>query len=96
MGANCSNQLPIDVNYKRANVRKFYAGILVENVVIVEIKAIQVLAPEHEVMQVNYLKGTGIEVGLLMNFGPVPQHKKRILKKEYLDGLQVAYRDQVR
>lgn len=88
MGLNCSNQLPIDVFYKDAIVGKFYADILVENVVIVEIKAIQALAPEHEVVLVNYLKGTGIEVGLLLNFGPVPQHKRRVLTKEYLDSLR--------
>ncbi|MBI5184809.1 MAG: GxxExxY protein [Nitrospinae bacterium] len=62
-------QFPISVKFRGAVVGEFYADILVENMVIIEIKAIKKLAPEHQAQLINYLKATGIEVGLLVNFG---------------------------
>ena len=47
----------------------FYADLLVEDEVIVELKAVKSLAPEHQAQIINYLQATGIEVGLLLNFG---------------------------
>ncbi|MBE9481671.1 MAG: GxxExxY protein [Bacteroidetes bacterium] len=88
MGLKCSNQLPIKVFYENEKVGDYYSDILVEDKVIVELKAIEALAPEHETILVNYLKGTEIEVGLLLNFGPKPQYKRRVLTKEYLRGLK--------
>ena len=88
MGLKYSNQLPIKVFYENEKVGDYYSDILVEDKVIVELKAIEALAPEHETILVNYLKGTEIEVGLLLNFGPKPQYKRRVLTKEYLRGLK--------
>ena len=59
----------ITVNYEGVVVGDFSADKLVEDKVIVEEKAIQTLAPAHEVQLVNYLTATGIEIGLLLNFG---------------------------
>ena len=92
MGLKCSNQIPIKVFYENQIVGDYRADILVEEKVIVELKAIEALAPEHETILVNYLKGTEIEVGLLLNFGPKPQHKRRILTKEYLEKISVNKR----
>ncbi|PIQ26224.1 MAG: GxxExxY protein [Bacteroidetes bacterium CG18_big_fil_WC_8_21_14_2_50_41_14] len=84
LGLNCSNQLPIKVYYDEQQVGDYYADITVEESVIVELKAIEILAPIHETILVNYLKATEIEVGLLLNFGPKPEFKRKVLTKEYL------------
>ncbi|MCD4745675.1 MAG: GxxExxY protein [Bacteroidales bacterium] len=88
LGLNCSNQLPITVFYDDSQVGDYCADILVEKSVIVELKAIETLAPIHETVLVNYLKATEIEVGLLLNFGPKPEFKRRVLTKEYLQKLK--------
>ncbi len=88
MGLGCSNQLPIQVFYDDHVVGDYIADILVEELVIVELKAIETLAPIHEAIVVNYLKGTELEVGLLLNFGPKPEYKRRVLTKEYLQSLE--------
>ncbi len=84
MGLKCSNQLPVIVYYDDLIVGDFVADILVEELVIVELKAIEALASIHETKLVNYLKATELEVGLLLNFGPKPVFKRRILTQEYL------------
>ena len=88
LGLECSNQLPINVYYENQVVGDYVADILVEELVVVELKAIEKIAPIHEAVLVNYLKGTGLEVGLLLNFGPIPQYKRRVLTKEYLQSLK--------
>lgn len=71
-------QSPIKVLYKNELVGEYYADILVDDMVIVEIKATRTLALEHEAQLLNYLKATDIEVGLLLNFGPKPQIKRKV------------------
>ncbi|RLD40139.1 MAG: GxxExxY protein [Bacteroidetes bacterium] len=88
LGLKCSNQLPVEVFYDDQIVGDYTADILVEELVIVELKAIETLAPIHEVILVNYLKGTELEVGMLLNFGPKPQYKRRVLTTEYLESLE--------
>ena len=88
LGLECSNQLPIEVFYDDHIVGNYTADILVEELVIVELKAIETLASIHETVLVNYLKGTELEVGLLLNFGPKPQYKRRVLTNEYLESLE--------
>lgn len=62
---DCSKQKPIEVFYKQKKVGDYFADIIVENKVIVELKAVEFLIPEHEAQLINYLKATQIEVGLL-------------------------------
>lgn len=83
LGLKCSNQQAINVFYKGKNIGDYYADIIVENNIIIELKAIKSIAKEHEVQLVNYLKATEIEVGLLLNFGTKPQIKRRVLTTEY-------------
>ena len=71
-------QSSIKVLYKNELVGEYYADILVDDMVIVEIKAARGLAPENEAQLLNYLKATNIEVGLLLNFGPKPQIKRKV------------------
>ena len=56
----------------------YYADIIVERKVIVELKASVAIAEEHECQLINYLKATGIEVGLLLNFGKSPEVRRKI------------------
>ncbi len=71
-------QSPIKVFYEKELMGKYFADLFVADKVIVEIKATKNLAPEHEAQLLNYLKATDIEVGLLLNFGPKPQVKRKI------------------
>ena len=84
LGLNCKSQSEINVTYKEQSVGDYFADIIVENSVIVELKAIEKIVRIHEVQLVNYLKATGIEVGLLLNFGTKPEFKRKVLTKEYL------------
>jgi len=68
---------PIVVTYLGQTVGEYYADLIVNDRVIVEIKATKVLLKEHEAQLLNYLKATPFEVGLLLNFGPKPEQKRR-------------------
>ena len=76
-------QKPIKVYYDQQIIGDYFADIIIDDVIILELKAVESIAPEHEVQLVNYLKATDIEVGLLLNFGPKPQQKRRVLTEEY-------------
>jgi GxxExxY protein len=71
-------QAPIAVLYEGEEVGLYYADLLVNGCVIVEVKAVEKLADDHHAQLVNYLRATGIEVGLLPNFGPRPESKRKI------------------
>ena len=74
------NQVPINVEYKSTIVGDYYADIVVENKVIIELKAIEKLQKIHEAQILNYLKATHFEIGLLVNFThPKAQIKRYIL-----------------
>jgi GxxExxY protein len=73
-------QFPLQVTFRGENVGDFYADILVGDKVIVELKAVSALAPEHQAQVINYLKATGIEVGLLINFGRPKIEYRRLHK----------------
>jgi GxxExxY protein len=63
-------------------VGEFIADFLVEERVMLELKAVQELAHEYEAQLLNYLKATTIEVGLLLNFGPKAQHMRKVFDNE--------------
>jgi GxxExxY protein len=70
-------QHPVPVSYHGQVIGDFFADLMVEERLIVELKAIQSLAREHEVQLVNYLTATGIDDGLLINFGPSVHVKRK-------------------
>ncbi|HNW99211.1 MAG TPA: GxxExxY protein [Bacteroidales bacterium] len=88
LGLNADNQTPVKVEYKNKLVGDYFADIIVEEKVIIELKAVENIISEHEVQLVNYLKATNIEVGLLLNFGPKPQYKRRVLTEEYKNAIK--------
>ena len=69
---------PITVYYENEIVGQYVVDIIVEDKVILELKAVKDLAKIHEVQLVNYLKATGIEVGLLINFGHSVEIKRKV------------------
>jgi GxxExxY protein len=78
LGLNVQKQVPINVFYEEQLVGNYYADIVVEEAVIVELKAAENLCEEHEFQLINYLKATQLEIGLLLNFGKKPQFKRKI------------------
>jgi GxxExxY protein len=72
------SQYAIKVFYEDEIVGEYFADILVDGKVIVEIKAVRNLAIENEAQLLNYLKATDKEVGLLLNFGPKPEIKRKV------------------
>jgi len=68
-GIKAEARVPLLVRFRGEVVGEYYADLLVDDKVIVELKAVKLLAPEHQAQLINYLKATGIEVGLLINFG---------------------------
>ena len=78
IGLRCEKQRPIDVFYKGIKVGNYFADIIVEDKIILELKVAEAIVEEHEFQLVNYLKATEIEVGLLLNFGKTPEFKRKI------------------
>jgi GxxExxY protein len=77
-GLHVEQQKNIKVYYDSEQVGDYYADLLVENLVIVELKAAETICDEHETQLLNYLKATDIEVGLLINFGKKAEIKRKI------------------
>ncbi len=69
MGFGCEQEVPFKVRYKEAVIGDYCADLIVERRVLVELKACAGLERVHEAQILNYLKASGIRVGLLMNFG---------------------------
>jgi GxxExxY protein len=78
LGLNVQKQVPIKVFYDEQLVGQYFADIIVEETIIVELKAAEGLREEHEFQLINYLKATELEIGLLMNFGKTPLFKRKI------------------
>ncbi len=82
LGFDVEVEKPVKVYYHGEVVGNYVADIIVDGKVLLEIKAIKELSGIHEAQILNYLKATGIEVGLLINFGRSVNIKRRIMDKE--------------
>jgi GxxExxY protein len=78
MGLNVKNQERITVYFQGQVVGEYFADLLVEDKVIVELKAASRLLIEHEAQLLNYLRATPYEVGLILNFGPKPDFRRKV------------------
>nr|WP_293843184.1 GxxExxY protein [uncultured Arsenicibacter sp.] len=76
-GIFTETQVPVPVFYEGEPVGDFIADIRVDGKLIIEIKAVENLIPRHEAQLVSYLNSTGIDVGLLINFGPSVTIKRK-------------------
>src|SRR5690242_15531030 len=79
-GIGARGQVPLKVKFRGYYVGEYLADIVVEEVVLVELKAVRALAPEHQAQVLNYLKATGYEVALLINFGRPALEYRRFAK----------------
>jgi GxxExxY protein len=79
-GLNVEAQRKIEVYYKGIEVGKYYADLIVENLVILELKAADSIVPAFENQMLNYLRGTNCEVGLLLNFGNKPEFRRKVFE----------------
>ncbi|MBW2608270.1 MAG: GxxExxY protein [Deltaproteobacteria bacterium] len=77
IGLKAENQVPIKVNYKGSEVGEYFADVVVEDQVILELKAVDSLQKIHEAQLLNYLKATGYKIGFLVNF----KHPKAEIKR---------------
>jgi len=82
MGLKVEQQVKIVVYFTGQVVGEYYADLVVEGCVVVELKAVQVLLEEHDAQLLNYLRATEYEVGLLLNFGPQPRFRRKIYDNE--------------
>ena len=76
-GLSAKSQVPVTVDYKGENVGEYFADIVVEDQIILELKAVDSLQNIHQAQLLNYLKATGYKVGLLVNF----THPKAEIKR---------------
>ncbi len=84
MGFSVEKQKPIHVYYNEICIGNYYADLVINEKIILEIKAVEFLVPEHEHQLINYLKATDFEVGLLLNFGKKPEIKRKIFSNKSL------------
>jgi len=81
-GCKVLQQKNIKVYYETEEVGDYYADLLVDDLVIVELKAAESLCDEHEAQLINYLKATRVEVGLLLNFGRKAEFSRKIFTND--------------
>ncbi|MHC4502068.1 MAG: GxxExxY protein [Planctomycetota bacterium] len=80
-GLKVGAQVSLKVMFRDQCVGEFVADLLVEDKIVVELKAVKALAPEHQAQTINYLKATGLDVALLVNFGRPKLEYKRLHRR---------------
>jgi GxxExxY protein len=88
-GLRYERQKPIDVFYKNRKIKQFVCDILVEDKVLVELKALGQLTTTEHSQILNYLKATGLKVGLLVNFGAESLDYKRFIKEKSVKSAKI-------
>ncbi|TRX01896.1 GxxExxY protein [Flavobacterium gawalongense] len=81
-GFKVEAQKQIKVYYKSQLVREYFADLIIEDSITVELKACECLMDEHKAQLLNYLKATKVEIGILLNFGTTPEFKRLIYTNE--------------
>lgn len=94
-GFAIDRQIPISVHYRGKVLGHFVADLVVEHVVLVELKSCRAVEPVHVAQIINYLRATQIEVGLLLNFGPKPVFRRLIMTNDRKPGPSLAARTSV-
>ena len=89
IGISALQQEELDVFYEGQRVGRFKPDLWIPNKLIIEVKALQALSKAHEVQLVNYLTATGIDNGLLINFGPSVEVKRKF--REYKSKRRATY-----
>jgi len=74
-------QAPVIVYYNEAVVGEYFADLIVENKIILELKTAEAISEAHKLQLLNYLKASQIEVGYILNFGSKPTFERRVFTK---------------
>jgi len=82
IGLQAKAQSSINVKYNDKIIGEYFADIVIDNKVIIELKAKKILIDKDEAQLLNYLKATKFEVGLLLNYGPEPEIKRKAFDNE--------------
>ena len=82
LGLNVDQQESISVFFSNQVVGEYIVDLLVDTKVILELKSVKTINEQHEAQLLNYLKATRIEVGLLLNFGPKAEFKRKIFDND--------------
>lgn len=88
-GLSVKAQFPLSVRLRGHVAGEFYADIRLEDKVIIELKTVRALTPEHQAQVINYLNATEIEVGLLVNFGNPKLEYKRLHRYKQAAGIKL-------
>lgn len=81
-GFHVASEVPIPVFFRGQRVGDFSADIVVNDTLLLELKAVKEFDAVHEAQLLNYLRGTHVEVGLLLNFGPRPAFRRRLFTND--------------
>jgi GxxExxY protein len=87
-GIGAETQVPLKVYFEGELVGEYFADVVVAGCVIIELKAVEALAPAHEAQLLTYLKATPIEVGLLLNFGPKAEFRRKVFTNDLKDPVE--------
>lgn len=82
-GLEVKCQYPITVLYESEIVGEYFADIIVNGIVVIELKAVKEISEELECQLINYLRATNIELGLLLNFGKEAEYKRKVFMNAY-------------
>lgn len=77
-GLTVEPEVALTVQYEGKVVGAYFTDIVVNSLVILELKAVDTIVSEHEAQILNYLRATNLEVGLILNFGPKPQIRRKV------------------
>jgi GxxExxY protein len=87
MGIFCIKQKPIQVYYNTQVVGEYFANIVVNDTIVIELKTVESTEPQDELELINCLRASEMEVGLLLNFGRTPQFKRMVIQREHKKAL---------
>lgn len=82
-GLNAEQEVPVAVFFRNNNVGDFRADIVVNGIILLELKTADTIVPAYEAQVLNYLRATELELGLILNFGPKPQVRRLLLDKAH-------------
>lgn len=82
MNLKAEQQKNIKVFYEKFEVGDYFADLIINDLIIVELKAAESVCEEHEAQLINYLKATNLEVGLLLNFGKKAEFKRKVFSND--------------
>lgn len=89
-GIHGKRQVPIKVYFRNNHVGMYFADIIVEDLIIIELKATDSLCLEHETQLINYLRATDIELGFLLNFGVKPEFKRKLFENQFKKSVPIS------